>query len=873
MAFDIIVGRTEEDKERFGKNGIVLLGKSYVKMGRNVSLSNPLYLDIAKSHVVLICGKRGSGKCLLGDTLIPLNDGSLIPIEKLEEDNFNVMSLNENLKIEETNKSEFFSRGVEKIIKLKLRSGREIKLTPEHPLLTIKGWKATEELNIGSRIATARKIDCFGQESIENYKTKLLAYFIAEGYFKKAILFSNSDEEIITDFEDSLKLFDSKLILRKDKEYHYRIVEKDFKNKILNFENIKRNEKGQFCKNIKLEKKKRNIRLFLEKHNLFGKGSLERYIPQKIFRLNKRDLSLFLNRLFSCDGSIYYNKSRNGWEIDYSSSSKKLIYQVQHLLLRFGILSKIRNKKIKYNGKLFKSYEIVIGSENIKTFIEEIGFFGEKKIKQEICLEEIKDINRNPNVDTIPKELCDIYKPNNWAEIGRFCGYAHPKAMRERINYCPSRNTLMQVGLAEQNKALINLAQSDVFWDEIVSMELLEGKFKVYDICVPELHNFIANDIIVHNSYSQGVISEGVMDLPEDVKENLSVILMDTMGVFWTMKYENKKDEDLLDEWELDAKKMDIDIYVPKGHFNELKEKGLPIDYSFAIKPKILTAVDWCSVFNVEVNSDEGVLISRVINKLQGDYGLADIMYAIEEDGRSEMNTKNAIVGMFQNAMTWGLFDPDAIDLKKISSRGRISVVDLSSYSSMGGNWNIKALVLGLISKKILTDRIISRKKEELEMIEKGFSYFNKTEIESEMPMVWMFIDEAHEFLPRDKKTAATDALISLLREGRQPGISLVLATQQPGKIHDDVITQSDIVLCHRITAKQDIDALNAMMQSYMNKGLTEEINTLPREKGAAVVLDDTSERVYPIRVRPRLSWHGGEAPSAVKTVGKEIEF
>ena len=73
--------------------------------------------------------------------------------------------------------------------------------------------------------------------------------------------------------------------------------------------------------------------------------------------------------------------------------------------------------------------------------------------------------------------------------------------------------------------------------------------------------------------------------------------------------------------------------------------------------------------------------------------------------------------------------------------------------------------------------------------------------------------------------------------------------------------------------SSNNIDALNNMMQSYMDKGLTDEINNLPREKGAAVVLDDTSERVYPIRVRPRLSWHGGEAPSAVKTIGKEIEF
>jgi len=38
----------------------------------------------------------------------------------------------------------------------------------------------------------------------------------------------------------------------------------------------------------------------------------------------------------------------------------------------------------------------------------------------------------------------------------------------------------------------------------------------------------------------------------------------------------------------------------------------------------------------------------------------------------------------------------------------------------------------------------------------------------------------------------------------------------------------------------------------------------LPDSKGSAILLDDNSERLYPIRVRPRFTWHGGEAPRAV---------
>ena len=135
---------------------------------------------------------------------------------------------------------------------------------------------------------------------------------------------------------------------------------------------------------------------------------------------------------------------------------------------------------------------------------------------------------------------------------------------------------------------------------------------------------------------------------------------------------------------------------------------------------------------------------------------------------------------------------------------------------------------------------------------------------ERKMPLVWLVIDEAHEFLPREGKVASTDALVTLLREGRQPGLSMILATQQPGKIHTDVMTQSDILLSHRITAKIDTEALGALMQSYLRTGLDKELNNLPRDKGSALVVDDTNEKMYPIKVRPRFTWHGGSSPTAI---------
>ena len=167
-----------------------------------------------------------------------------------------------------------------------------------------------------------------------------------------------------------------------------------------------------------------------------------------------------------------------------------------------------------------------------------------------------------------------------------------------------------------------------------------------------------------------------------------------------------------------------------------------------------------------------------------------------------------------------------------------------------------------------------ARKKEEHVDLESPlFKRKEADKIKSKTPLIWIMLDEAHEFLPFKGKTAATNALVTILREGRQPGVSLILASQQPGKIHSDVMTQADIVIAHRLTAKLDVDALGKLMQSYMRHGLDEELNKLPRVKGAAIVFDDLNEKLYPIQMRPRFTWHGGEAPSAIEKTEKKFEF
>lgn len=368
-------------------------------------------------------------------------------------------------------------------------------------------------------------------------------------------------------------------------------------------------------------------------------------------------------------------------------------------------------------------------------------------------------------------------------------------------------------------------------------------------------------------SYTLGVIAEEISNLPSEVSQNIASLIFDTMGIYWTMKFENEKDRTLLQDWSLKAKNLPVKVFVPSGHYDGYLEKGIPIDERFALDVGEMTPEDWIITFGLDITNPVSVLIQRMIGKLseKGKFEIGDIIYLIEQDDKTQADVKNSAIGFFEAAEEWGIFarsGEEPTQVRDLISSGTTSVLDLSVYNSVGA-FNIRALVISLVSRKIFNQRMESRKKEEIKSVSKGIDISFVSEKKDE-PLVWMFIDEAHEFLPLGGRTAATDALVQLLREGRQPGISLVLATQQPGQIHRDVMTQSDIVISHRVTSQPDIDALNYIMQSYLLQGISTYMNDLPTMKGSAIILDDNSERIYPIRVRPRFTWHGGEAPSAV---------
>jgi len=370
-------------------------------------------------------------------------------------------------------------------------------------------------------------------------------------------------------------------------------------------------------------------------------------------------------------------------------------------------------------------------------------------------------------------------------------------------------------------------------------------------------------------SYTLGVIAEEISNLPKSVSQNIGSLIFDTMGIYWTMKFANEKDRELLESWELKGKTLPVKVFVPFGHYDSYTEKGIPVDQKFALDTMEMSAEDWVLMFSLNMIDPISVLIQRIINSLieeEVEYEISDIIEKIKTDHQSSSDSKIAAIGLFEAADTWGIFAKEGekpTRVEDLVNAGKTTILDLSVYSSVGA-FNIRALVISLVSRKIFNQRMDARKKEEIQAVSRGFELLGAEE-KKEYPLVWIIIDEAHEFLPEDKKTIATDALLQLLREGRQPGISVVLATQQPGKIHTDVMTQSDVVISHRVTSQPDVTALNQIMQSYLLETIKKYMDDLPTLKGSAIILDDNSERIYPMRIRPRFTWHGGEAPTAVR--------
>lgn len=360
-------------------------------------------------------------------------------------------------------------------------------------------------------------------------------------------------------------------------------------------------------------------------------------------------------------------------------------------------------------------------------------------------------------------------------------------------------------------------------------------------------------------SYTLAVIMEEFARLDPVIKGRVAAVTIDTVGIFWGLKLPAGNDAELK-EWDLPSEKTDVKVLVPKGQLSFYQEKGLPIDGAFTLKCSELEETEWMALFHLTWRDPEGVLLSRAVQKVREKvgtyYGIDDIISAINTDTESELNTRQAISSRMQMVKSWGLIEKEGTKISDLATPGLITVIDVSSYRQTIGAEGVKDVVVALIGKKLFEQRMLYRKEEEIKLIKE-----NKRS--SKMPLVWLIIDEAHMFMPKDEANIALPVLLEWVRVGRQPGLGLILATQRPEKIHPDAISQCDLFISHRMTSQPDIAAVGALRPSYMHSDLDKLYSEMPKQKGYALVIDDNTERTWMIKVRPRFSWDSSVTASA----------
>ncbi len=350
-------------------------------------------------------------------------------------------------------------------------------------------------------------------------------------------------------------------------------------------------------------------------------------------------------------------------------------------------------------------------------------------------------------------------------------------------------------------------------------------------------------------SYTLGNLAE---ELQSNCNDALCLII-DPMGIYWTMCNPNFDQEKILWEWGLSPRGLNVKILVPgdsKIRYGEdvvdvMEEHGVQFQ-SISLNPSDISPDGWCDLFNLSINDAMGIVLYRAVQGLKkqykNDFYIKDIITSIEYDPKANDKSREALLNRLEMADAWGLFGETYTNTWDSFDTNSVNIVDLSVLDP--GRYGTRNLVVSMFCRDLFTKRTEARRREEL-----GLS--------TSTPKVWLMIDEAHQFAPSGKSTLSKELLVRWVKEGRQPGLSLVVATQQPSAIDHEVLSQCDIVISHKITTKEDVDALNKLSQDYMGSELKTYIRNI-KGNGEAVMVDDENEKVSMIQIRPRKCKHGG---------------
>nr|WP_322973820.1 replicative DNA helicase [Actinacidiphila oryziradicis] len=450
------------------------------------SLTNGLH----PGQMIVIAARPAMGKCVTGMTrLIEANSGARVTVAEFVRrgeagEDLAVHTMDESWRMRVVRPSAFHRNGRKPVFRLTTQLGRSIGATANHPFRTLRGWVPLQELRPGDRIAVPRTLPAKASAELPDALVALTGYLMGDGSLKGQTprLTARADRirQDATEWAAQLMLrvrhgmpgpyAEPALCPRGGEQQHP---------PVLTF--------------VSAALGPNPLTTRLSEWGLMELGSHDKFVPEVFFRLPERQIALFLSRLYATDGWASVPEPGNQPRIGYRSVSERLARDVGHLLLRLGIVAKVVRRTV--------AYEVLIEDlDQIRTFAARVGIFSQEKQLAEV-VGACGDRDGRPGTDLIPGDVWELIKAEkgslSWPEVNRRTG--RQSTHNWRVGRQISRHRLMELAKALDSQTLADLASSDVQWDRIESIEP-DGEDEVYDLTVDGTHNFVADDIVVHNS-------------------------------------------------------------------------------------------------------------------------------------------------------------------------------------------------------------------------------------------------------------------------------------------------------------------------------------------------------------------------------------
>ncbi|GAB2495114.1 replicative DNA helicase [Luteococcus sediminum] len=441
----------------------------------------PMLSDLRESGCL-----TASTRVLRADTGAEITMGELLESGSTD---IPVWSMDEKQQLVPATMTHAFPSGTKPVHRMTMTSGRTIEATANHPFLTWGGWMPLGELAVGTRLATPRSNpEPLSPQHMDEDEIVLLAHLLGDGPFvgRQPIRYASIDEENLKAVGDAAS-----------RRFGITPVRDEYA--------AARVTTLRLPAPYRLTHGRRNpIAAWLDGLGLFGLRSHEKFVPPCVFQAPTEQVRLFLRHIWATDGSVRWDATAGQGRIYYASTSRRLVDDLARLLLRVGIVAWI---KVVRKASCRDDHHLIInGAEQQRGFCELIGVHGTRGAHAAKVLEELRNVKPNTNLDTIPVEvwqhvrgelaLAGMTHRHFAAAMGtQFCGSTQWK-------HAPGRARPARVAAVLEDATLAAHAASDVYWDQIASIEPI-GEAPVYDATVLGTHNFIADGIVVHNSLEQ----------------------------------------------------------------------------------------------------------------------------------------------------------------------------------------------------------------------------------------------------------------------------------------------------------------------------------------------------------------------------------